>query len=428
MRKRLVRNFGLKLASLVLAFVLWFLVVQINDPLDSVTFNNVEIDLVNTDLLEQEGKVYEVLDESNMARVTVYAPRSVLGQIRKSDIVAEADMSKLTDINTIAVNYYVENLAVDSVDGNRDIVRLSVEDKASKWIRLTSSVVGDVAEGYMVTNVSLDQTTIEISGPQSVVSQVAYAAVEMGVTGAVSNLSANVDIQLYSEEDQLIENKSIRKNVSSAYMQVEVLATKEVPVRIEYSGQPAEGYLATGVVESNKEYVAIAGRSSVLDTITEIVIPAETLDITGATGTVYASVDLDDFQPDNVRWAEKGFGGKVAVSVFVEPVQVRTLEVPTENIDLINVPVDFDVSLPEGMVHYELEVSGLAKDVEALDVQTVIGAVDIQGYFAEREMEVIKAGVYEIPVVFEPIEGVTFEAEQVVSVQIREVETENNDI
>jgi YbbR domain-containing protein len=204
MRKKLVRNFGLKLASLVLAFVLWFLVVQINDPLDSVTFNNVEIDLVNTDLLEQEGKVYEVIDESNIARVTVLAPRSVIGQIRKSDIVAEADMSKLTDINTIAVHYYVENLAVDSVDGNRDIVRLNVEDRASKWIRLTSSVVGDVAEGHLVTNVSLDQTTIEISGPQSVVSEVAYATVEMGVTGAMSNLSANVDIQLYDEEDQLI--------------------------------------------------------------------------------------------------------------------------------------------------------------------------------------------------------------------------------
>jgi len=277
MRKKLVRNLGLKLASLLLAFALWFLVVQINDPLDSVTFSNVEIELINTDLLEQEGKVYEVLDGSNMARVTVYAPRSVIGQIRKSDIVAEADMSKLTDINTIAVNYYVENLAVDSVDGNRDLVRLNVEDKKETWIRLVSNVVGDVAEGYLVTNIIVDSTDIAISGPESAVSKVAYAAVEMDVTGAVSNRSANVDIQLYDEEDNLIENKSIRKNEDSAYMQVEVLAAKEVPVRVEYSGQPAEGYLATGVAESNKEYVAIAGRSTVIEGITEIVIPAETL-------------------------------------------------------------------------------------------------------------------------------------------------------
>ena len=428
MRKKFVRNLGLKLASLVLAFVLWFLVVQIDDPLDSVTFNNVEIDLVNTDVLEQRGMVYEVLDESNIARVTVYAPKSVLGQIRKNDIVAEADMSKLTDINTIAVNYYVENLTVDSVDGNRDIVRLNVEDRASKWIRLTSSVVGDVADGYLVTNVSLDQTTIEISGPQSVVSQVAYAAVEMGVAGATSNLSANVDIQLFDEEDKLIENKSIRKNVNSAYMQVEVLATKEVPIRIEYSGQPAEGYLATGVVESNKNHVAIAGRSAVLDGITEIVIPAESLDISGATGNVYATVDLDDFVPDNIRWAERSFSGKVAVSVYVEPVKIRTLEVPAGNISLINPPADLVVSLPEDVEYYELVISGLAENVDAIDVQTLAGIIDVQSYFAEQEITLIKAGVYEIPVDFQLSEEMNVEAELTVSVQIQEVKRERSDI
>lgn len=428
MRKRLARNLGLKLASLVLAFVLWFLVVQINDPLDSVTFNNVEIDLINTDLLEQEGKVYEVMDESNIARVTVYAPRSVLGQIRKSDIVAEADMSKLTDINTIAVHYYVENLSVDSVDGNRDIVRLSVEDKASKWIRLTSNVVGEVAEGHMVSNVSLDQTTIEISGPQSIVSQVAYAAVEMGVAGAVSNLSANVDIQLYDEEDVLIESKSIRKNVNSAYMQVEVLAVKEVPIRIEYSGHPAEGYLATGLAESNKKYVALAGRSVVLESITEIVIPAERLDISGATGNVYENIDLDDFIPDNVRWAEKGFNGKVAVSVFVEPVQTRTLEVPAGNISLINAPEDLVISLPEDGEYYELVISGLAEKVDAVDVQTITGVVDVQSYFADQENENIKAGVYEIPVVLDMPEEVNLETEMVIQVVLLEPERERRDI
>ena len=74
MKKLLTRNLGLKLASLVLAFVLWFLVAQIYDPKDTVTFNNIQVRLINTDLLEQEGKVYEVLDNSNLVRVTVTGP------------------------------------------------------------------------------------------------------------------------------------------------------------------------------------------------------------------------------------------------------------------------------------------------------------------------------------------------------------------
>ena len=117
MKKALTRNLGLKLASLVLAFVLWFLVAQIYDPKDTVTFNNIQVRLINTELLDEEGKVYEVLDNSNLVRVTVTGPQSIVkSELRRSDIVAEADMSKLTDINTIAITYYCENVSNDSVE------------------------------------------------------------------------------------------------------------------------------------------------------------------------------------------------------------------------------------------------------------------------------------------------------------------------
>ena len=65
MKKLLTRNLGLKLASLLLAFVLWFLVAQIYDPKDTVTFNNIQVRLINTELLDEEGKVYEVLDKQS---------------------------------------------------------------------------------------------------------------------------------------------------------------------------------------------------------------------------------------------------------------------------------------------------------------------------------------------------------------------------
>ena len=230
MRKKLLHNLGLKLASLMLAFVLWFLVVQIEDPKDSVSFSNIPVKLINTELLEQEGKVYEVLENTDEVRVTIEAPRSILAQISKSDIVAEADVSKLTDINTIAISYYIENLSVDSIEGSHEVVRLNVEEKSSKWLRLYGNTMGDVAEGYMISSVSLDQTNIEITGPESAVSRVEYAAVDIGVTGATTNLSANVDIQLFDAGGNIIEQDNIKKNVNTAHITVEVLATKEVPV------------------------------------------------------------------------------------------------------------------------------------------------------------------------------------------------------
>ena len=93
-----------------------------------------------------------------------------------------------------------------------------------------------------------------------------------------------------------------------------------------------------------------------------------------------------------VKWAEKGFTGKVAVAVYVEPIQARTLEVPEENISLINSPVGFVVSLPEDVESYELEISGLAEHVDAAFAKQAFDAVghgeyDIDPHHVENEGE-----------------------------------------
>ena len=104
MGKKLLNNLGLKLVSIFLAVVIWFAVVMISNPKDSVTFSGITVNLVNTELLDSEEKLYEVQDNSDKVRVTVEAPRKVINQLRSSDIIAEADVSRLTEVNTIAIN------------------------------------------------------------------------------------------------------------------------------------------------------------------------------------------------------------------------------------------------------------------------------------------------------------------------------------
>lgn len=407
MRKKLTNNLGLKLASLMLAIVLWFLVVQIEDPQDSASFTNVQVKLINTELLEQEGKVYEVLENTDIARVKVYAPRSIISQIRETDIVAEADVSKLTDINTIAINYYVENVAVDRVEGSRDVVRLSVEEEVRKWIRLIGNTVGEVAEGYMVYNSSLDQTNIEISGPQSAVSKVEYAAADMGVAGATTSLSANVDIKLYDSEGKEIIQNNIQKNVSSAYMTIEVLATKEVPVEVSSMGEPKEGYMATGVVECSMPSVTLAAKPSVLENISVIAIPEEKLDITGADADVEQMVDLDDYLPDNVRFADKMFNGKVSITAFVEPIVSKEIEVPVANIAFRNLPEGMEAEWSDDVENYSLTVSGLWEYINSVQPETITGYVDVAAYMEEKKLEELKEGEYIVPVTFNLTENIT---------------------
>lgn len=428
MKKLLTRNLGLKLASLLLAFVLWFLVAQIYDPKDTVTFNNIQVSLINTELLDEEGKVYEVLDNSNLVRVTVTGPQSIVkSELRRSDIVAEADMSKLTDINTIAITYYCENISNDSVEikGNHDSVRLNVEDKTSKWIKLESNTIGDVASGYMIGNVTLDQTNIEVTGPKSAISQVDHAGVDINVTDSTTSLSANVDIKLYDADDNELVLESVKKNVDSAYMTVEVLATKEVPVEIEYMGVPEDGYMATGEVESSVPTVRIAGTVSTLVGISAITVPEDRMNITGQSDNLVDIINLKEYLPANVRLADKSFDGKITATVYIEPIVSKDLTVAAENISVTGVPDGMEAEITSTAEEYNITVSGLSRDVSILHDSSVTGILNLTQWMEDNGVEELTPGTYTIPVTFNLAEDITVTPDINIHIRLKNADTDN---
>lgn len=428
MKKLLTRNLGLKLASLLLAFVLWFLVAQIYDPKDTVTFNNIQVRLINTELLDEEGKVYEVLDNSNLVRVTVTGPQSIVkSELRRSDIVAEADMSKLTDINTIAITYYCENISNDSVEikGNHDSVRLNVEDKTSKWIKLESNTIGDVASGYMIGNVTLDQTNIEVTGPKSAISQVDHAGVDINVTDSTTSLSANVDIKLYDADDNELVLESVKKNVDSAYMTVEVLATKEVPVEIEYMGVPEDGYMATGEVESSVPTVRIAGTVSTLVGISAITVPEDRMNITGQTDNLVDIINLKEYLPSNVRLADKSFDGKITATVYIEPIVSKDLTVAAENISVTGVPDGMEAEITSTAEEYNITVSGLSRDVSILHDSSVTGILNLTQWMEDNGVEELTPGNYTIPITFNLAEDITVTPDINIHIRLKNADTNN---
>ena len=428
MKKLLTRNLGLKLASLLLAFVLWFLVAQIYDPKDTVTFNNIQVRLINTELLDEEGKVYEVLDNSNLVRVTVTGPQSIVkSELRRSDIVAEADMSKLTDINTIAITYYCENISNDSVEikGNHDSVRLNVEDKTSKWIKLESNTIGDVASGYMIGNVTLDQTNIEVTGPKSAISQVDHAGVDINVTDSTTSLSANVDIKLYDADDNELVLESVKKNVDSAYMTVEVLATKEVPVEIEHMGVPEDGYMATGEVESSVPTVRIAGTVSTLVGISAITVPEDRMNITGQSDNLVDIINLKEYLPANVRLADKSFDGKITATVYIEPIVSKDLTVAAENISVTGVPDGMEAEITSTAEEYNITVSGLSRDVSILHDSSVTGILNLTQWMEDNGVEELTPGTYTIPVTFNLAEDITVVPDINIHIRLKNADTDN---
>lgn len=410
MRKKIFRNWGLKLGSLVLAFVLWLLVVQIDDPKETRVFYGIPVIMTNTELLDQQDKVYQVLDNTDTIRVSIRAPRSVFSDLRASDIVAEADMSKLTEINTIAISFRVLNNDVDTITGSPDVLRLNVENRVSKWVTVRYVTTGEVAEGYMVVSAAPNQTRIEVTGPESDIEQVSYASVVLDVSGAMTDVSANVECSLYGKDDNLLDLPSVTKNVDYVLMTAQILATKTVPIDLRLSGAPADGFLATGEVACEPSDVLLAGTPEALAEVSAIAIPEEELNISGSAGNFTKEINIGKYLPENTRLADRSFSGNVNVTVYIEPEMARTLTVNTQNITIANLPEGLKIEPeddPQGPI--ELRVSGLEETVSLLQANTLTGVADIRAWMANEGLEELAPGTYFIPIAFQLPEGVVVE-------------------
>ena len=82
MAKKLTNNLGLKILALLVSTILWFIAININDPISQQSFS-VNVQIENLDKLENSGKYVEVKPGTDTAKVTVFATRSDLKNINE---------------------------------------------------------------------------------------------------------------------------------------------------------------------------------------------------------------------------------------------------------------------------------------------------------------------------------------------------------
>ena len=417
-KKLFLDNWGLKLISLLLAFLLWFVVISIDDPVKNKTLTNIKVNLINTEELEEKGMVWEILDGTDVLRTVSFdAPLSVREVIESSDIIAQADLSEITVADTVAIEFLCPKYSgqITNISGNISNVKLQIESKVTKWIDIKPVLVGTLQEGCIIGNTTLEQNRLEIAGPQSKISQVTEAIVEINVAGAgPGELSAKVDIHLLDAQGNEITYANVTKNTNAIMTTVEVHATEEIPVEYQYMGEPAEGYLETGVFEATPQTVRIAGTTGALNRINKIVVSKSEVDITGATGNLEQVIDLKNYLPNTVYFADSSFDGKAYVTVYVEPIAEKKISLAKEKVTIVNVPEGYTAIFPENINMPTATLYGLQEKLNAMG--TLGGTVDVAAWMENQAMEEIVPGLHAVPVEVNVPES--FEMTEEVSVYI----------
>ena len=430
MKKKLTDNLGLKIGSVLFAALLWLLVTNINNPATTRRVNNVRVTIINGEVLTSQGKIYEVLDDSDVLDyVAITGPKTVMNNIGGGDLVAIADMNKLTADNTIPIELSTVqyNESLDSIRASSGVVKLKVEDRKSISIPLRAETSGTLQEGYIVGDVTTDQNLVRVSGPESLISMIETAEVSVGIAGFTGDIGTNAEIKLYDANGKEVPKDKLTMNINTVGVNVEILGTKSVPLRFAASGTPANGYRATGVISSSPETVLLAGKGSVLRNLSVIEIPDTEVDITGATGNVTTTVDIRPYLSGSVELAEAGFDGNVAVTVNVEQEVTRSITISESNIVIENLPEQYEGVISTYEEEFPIQVRGLAEEVNALDAGQIRGVVDINRLLETGVIEELGEGYYDVNLAFNLPDTVSLRENITVRLNIRERAATEND-
>lgn len=403
MKKKIMNNIDLKILALLFSIILWLIVVNIDDPIKSVQFSGVEVQIMNGEELEEQGKVYEILDGTGTVTVTVKGRRSIVEDIAKENITAVADMKDLTSMDTLSIvvssNKYANEL--DDIKCDQDNVRLRIEDlkKIQKVIEV--EVVGEPQDGYILGSMTTNLNQIYLEGPESQIDRVSYAQAQIDVDGVTSNVSSSVPIKLYDSENKVIDDSRITMNIRTVSVNQEILMTKEVPLEFVTSGKPAEGYALTGTINSDVEKVQIAGKKSVLDSVDSIVIPRNVLDVEGLSSNLEVKVNIKDYLPGNVILADGRTAGVATVEVEIQRETFVMATFDKSDVSVVNLPQGYRAEvLTDGNyltnTETNLKIYGLSQVLEDYDEKNAKLTVDVAAYMSQNGITELSPGTYSI--------------------------------
>ncbi|HAJ73805.1 MAG TPA: hypothetical protein DCM49_03295 [Lachnospiraceae bacterium] len=414
---KLKNNPGLKLLSVLIAIIVWYIVVGYNDPVITKSYS-VHINVTNDSYIAN-GKRSYIIDETYKSVVVyVKANRSILKDISYSDITVEADLTQIVDLNEnpAYVPLAPSCPGVDPTDItlSRTTVPITISDIASKEFPVTVSTGNtSPAKDYEVGKTTPSAQKLVISGPESVVNSIDNVVANIDVTGMSSSRSVKSSLKLIDKNQAEISDTIVQDDLTfeGGYPDIDVyveLWKKMTDVRfaVECVGSPREGYVV-GDISTVPESITVAGTDEALENLKEngnaITIPVDVEDVSS---DIAAELSISDFLPENIMFSENTTdtvnvnisivsAGSQTVSLDVEKISQSNLadglvvsydktEIPIVVRKDVGYDEDYDVDLKAEDLQAVIDFSGLTEGDHTVQLQLTLP----EGYYMDETPEI----------------------------------------
>jgi len=344
MKGKMLNNFSLKILSIIGAIILWAVIVNIYDPTTSITIQGVTVALTNTQSLTDKDYTFEVVDGSKIS-VYIKGPRSIVSDIKTTDIVATADLSKVTafsDYVDIDVKILKDGVSTSGLEvtPKTTAIKLSIENRVSKTFNIQMETAGAPDGGYIVSESKISPTTVKLTGSASTINNVSMVKATYDVSGASMDISDIAQLKLYDEAGNPIFDTKIEMGKTTVDFKATILPSKTIPVKFKNQGEVATGYKLTGIDYSNTD-VVVAGTEENLKKIDSIEVGADAIDIANLNANKDFVINIKNYLPTYLLLVSDS---KITATAKVSMIIEKEFTIDLDSINLLNLPEGYSVS------------------------------------------------------------------------------------
>lgn len=385
MKSRIMNNIGIKLLSIVVAFLVWLVIINIIDPTTTKRFNDIPVEILNENVITSSNQVYEVVS-GDKVDVTVKGKRSFLEELTEDDFYACADLSKLSTVNTAGIQVKLNKSTKENVelDWNNEVLRISLEEKRSQQFRVEISTEGDLADSYVLGEITTQPNIIEVSGGKSKIKRIAKIGAMVELQGQNSDLETDVTPILYDSSGDVIDSTNVTFSKDTVHVGIKVVPTKSIPIFVDVKGTPSEGFRHIQT-DYKPDSILVSGPKAELEKLKSITIPVS---VEGAHKDVEEEVDLTKYIPSSCKLEDEF--NTVSIRCVIEKNGKRTFSFVNSDINLKNLPADMNFSYGDENERHNITITGGEDDLQGVTLTSLGASIDVDGMSAGSHVVEVK--------------------------------------
>lgn len=371
-------KFGSLVLSLLVAFAMWWYVITAVSPGSKQQYYNIPVVLDGEAILTTDRGLMITAQSANTVNLELSGNRTDLSKVNSSNITVKADVSRIYEPGTHSISYvvtYPGNVASNAFvleTKTPEKLTLTVERRVSKDVPVEVKWIGAAPEGFMSDreNRVLDYPYININGPESVVSEIAKATIEVDLNEQRESISQDYVYTLCNADDEPVDSRLIVTNAEEVHLEVKIQRVRDLPLAVVLVD--GGGAKASNVdVKLNVESIRVSGSETALDLLGDKLV----------VGTInLAELINDSVLRFNINLPEgvTNLTGAAEVEASVKLTGLSTKEFSLQKkIVCINIPEGMDVELiTETLV---LVVRGPSAQIAKLTADNFTVTVDFSG-------------------------------------------------